>query len=258
MFDAMFDWRLVSDDVRGMAARILIALPSADFDPTEVAVPWNTARHAGVEVVFATEDGGRATCDELVLHGPLFGLLGAKKVNCQLYERLSSDAAFAAPYRFADVDVKSFDGLLLPGGHAKGMRSYLESDQLQAVVLEFMRRDLPIAAICHGPVVLARTIDPQTGRPIVAGRHMTALTRPLENVAWLLTAWFLGDYYRTYPTWVEAELRQAIGADGVFERGPLFARYSSGFVVKDRNLLTARWPGDASRFADEFVAMLTP
>ena len=29
-----------------------------------------------------------------------------------------------------------------------------------------------------------------------------------------------------------------------------------GFTVRDGNWLSARWPGDAHRFASEFVAML--
>ena len=237
--------------------RLLIALSSQDFDPTEVAVPWKTARDAGVDVTFATIDGQTGACDPLVLKGPLFGLLGATPANCALYDEMTRDPAFQQPMAFADVDVATFDGLLLPGGHAKGMRPYLESTDLQDVVRGFFTRQLPVGAICHGPVVLARTIDPQTGASVVAGKRMTALTRPLENIAWLLTFWLLGDYYRTYPTWVETELRTAIGDAGSFERGPLFASYANPFTLRDGNLLTARWPGDTSKFAGELISMLS-
>ena len=73
---------------------------------------------------------------------------------------------------------------------------------------------------------------------------------------WALTAWRLGRYYRTYDQTVEAEVREALGPDGVFERGPLHNRYDRPFVVKDGDLVTARWPGDAEAFADAYVAML--
>ena len=38
--------------------RVLVPLPDADFDTTEVAVPWRLLTEAGHEVVFATERGG--------------------------------------------------------------------------------------------------------------------------------------------------------------------------------------------------------
>jgi putative intracellular protease/amidase len=112
---------------------------------------------------------------------------------------------------------------------------------------------VPMAAICHGVIVLARTIDPATGSSVLAGRRVTALTRTLERTAWWLTAWKLGDYYRTYPEYVEDEVRRA---DGRFETGPLLATYGNPFTVRDGDLLTARWPGDASRFAAECVEMV--
>ncbi len=234
---------------------LLVALATADFDPTEVVAPWRAARAAGLPVVFATEDGGPAACDALVLKGPLFGLLGATPDHCAGYAELTQDPDFQAPRDWRTLRAADFGGLLLPGGHAKGMRQYLESRSLQTLVAEFFARSLPVGAICHGPVVLARTRGAD-GQSVVAGRRMTALTRPLENIAWLLTAWKLGDYYRTYPEWVESELRRAVGDAGRFERGPLIASYGNPFTVRDGNLLTARWPGDASRFAEELVAMV--
>ena len=73
---------------------------------------------------------------------------------------------------------------------------------------------------------------------------------------WLLTAWKLGDYYRTYPTLVQAEVQQAMGPDGVFELGPLVPSYDNPLSVTDGNLITARWPGDSAAFADRLVAAL--
>ncbi|MEY3015651.1 MAG: hypothetical protein RIT45_4386 [Pseudomonadota bacterium] len=58
------------------------------------------------------------------------------------------------------------------------------------------------------------------------------------------------------PWRVETEMREAVGADGAFVRGPLLARYAAPFTVRDGNLLTARWPGDARGFAEAFVAMI--
>ena len=40
-----------------MTYSILVPIPRAGFDPTEVAVPWRVLTEAGVAVRFATLDG---------------------------------------------------------------------------------------------------------------------------------------------------------------------------------------------------------
>ena len=73
----------------------------------------------------------------------------------------------------------------------------------------------------------------------------------------------MGDYYRTYPEiTTEDEVRQSLASDDDFDAGPGGAKRDSmgalqhGFTVRDRNLLTARWPGDAHRWSVEFDEML--
>src|SRR5260370_463401 len=84
--------------------------------------------------------------------------------------------------------ITSGHALLLPGGHrARGMRSYIDSDPLQRLVVEAFTRGLIVAAICHGALLAARSIDPATGRSVLYGRKTTALTWALERRAWHLT-----------------------------------------------------------------------
>jgi len=91
-----------------------------------------------------------------------------------------------------------------------------------------------------------------------------ALTKLMELTAWALTCLYLGDYYRTYPTTVEDEVRAALAAPEHFVRGPISvvrdspSNLAAGFTVRDGNYLSARWPGDAHRFANEFALMLEP
>jgi protease I len=78
----------------------------------------------------------------------------------------------------------------------------------------------------------------------------------------MLTGLWLGRYYRTYPQTVEAEVREALGPSGRFHRGPTPllrdapGRLERGFVVEDRNYLSARWPGDAHLFGTRFADLL--
>jgi len=238
---------------------VLIPLPDHDFDVTEVAVPWRLLTNAGHQVAFATEHGTPAAGDPKLLTGVLFGQLGADPEPKRFYGELVADPAFNAPLRWVDLDVTTFDGLILPGGHAPGMRQYLGSELLQQQVAAFWALDRPVGAICHGVLVLARSTDPSTGRSVLDGRRTTCLTRWQERLAYYLTAWKLGRYYRTYPAYVEDEVRAALGPSGTFERGPLGSKRGTAtddgpaFAVVDGRYVSARWPGDAYLFTKRFL-----
>ena len=77
------------------------------------------------------------------------------------------------------------------------------------------------------------------------------------------TFWRRGRYYRTYPTYVQREVRRALASRRDFSRGgPTFlirgtrAHRRTAFVVEDGNYVSARWPGDAYLFARRFEALL--
>ncbi len=246
-------------------ARVLIPLPDHDFDVTEVSVPWKLLRDAGHDVVFATETGGFApAADQRLIAGVIFGQLGAAKEALAFYASLHKDASFNSPKSWEKVDVSHYDALLLPGGHAPRMRQYLANETLHQQVSRFWALDRPVAAICHGVIVLARSIDQSTGRSVIAQTRTTCLPKYMERSAYALTAWKLGRYYRTYPTYVEDEVRAVLQAPGrQFEDGPrtLTRRGSAtddtgAFVVEDGRYVSARWPGDAYLFARRLIERL--
>jgi hypothetical protein len=85
----------------------------------------------------------------------------------------------------------------------------------------------------------------------------------MERSAYLLTAWKLGRYYRTYDAYVEDEVRAALAEPSHFERGPrtLSRRGTDSddrpaFVVEDGRYLSARWPGDSYLLARKFLGLL--
>lgn len=241
--------------------RVLIPLPDRDFDTTEVAVPWKLLTEAGHRVVFATERAGTVpACDPLLLTGVLFGKLGAEPEPKAFYEAMTRAPELAASVAWDDIEPADYDALLLPGGHAPGMRQYLGSEVLQRRVVAFVKTGKPFAAICHGPLVLARAVDPDTGRSVLSGRRTSCLPKYMERAAYLSTFWKLGRYYRTYPAYVEDEVR-ASGATvvkGPFELSKRGTREDDApaFVVEDGNYVSARWPGDAYLFTKRFLARL--
>ena len=265
-----------------------LQLPAAGFDPSEAAVTWSVLRDGGHEMTFATPDGRPAQADPIMLTGrglTLGGpILRANRTARHAYAAMVQDAAYRSPSTYDAIETANFDALLLPGGHAKTMRPYLESATLQACVAEFFDGGKPVAAICHGPVLAARSISSRTQRSVLYGRKTTALTWALERKAWnvgRIVRFWDPSYYRTYeeapgepPGYrsVQAEVTRALadGADFLEPASsePDFRFKTDGihrdtledaraaFVVRDGNYVSARWPGDAHLFARTFANVL--
>lgn len=230
-------------------------LPDGDFDPTESSLPWDALNAAGREVFFATPNGERASADERLVttgFGPLSPVLMTRKDALTTYKRMEEDPRFARPKRYEDVG-DDVELLIVPGGHAPRMKSMLESDAAKSIVVRQFARSAPVAAVCHGVLLLARSIDPATQKSVLFGRKTTALTKTMELSAWTMTKPFLGDYYRTYPKAVQDEVEEALASKDDFRAGPLLPRRDTadkpGFVVRDGNYVSARWPGDCYAFA---------
>jgi putative intracellular protease/amidase len=282
-------------------ARVLVLLPARDFDPSEAAVSWRVLVNAGHAVSFATPDGRPAVADDMMLTGrgldpwgaipllrnlPLMGLLmRANREARKAYAEMIADPNYVAPQRWDAIDPTAYDGLLLPGGHrARGMRDYLESKILQSHVARFFDEEKPVAAICHGVLLAARSPSKWTGRSVLWGYQTTALTWAFENSAWSvarITRFWDPNYYRTYLEQagqprgfmsVQQEVTRALARAEDFRdvprTDPNYRRKTSGlvrdsmddetpaFVVRDRNYVSARWPGDAHTFARILSGML--
>ncbi|MGE0325988.1 MAG: type 1 glutamine amidotransferase domain-containing protein [Polyangiaceae bacterium] len=245
-----------------MPKRILFPLPDRDFDVTEVAVPWKLLTEAGHEVVFATEAGARPAADPLLLTGVLFGQLGAEPEPIAFYRELEHTEAFRAPQRWAELSTQDYDALFLAGGHAPGMRQYLGSAVLQRYCADYWETKRPVAAICHGVLVLARSRTAE-GSSVLRERRTTCLPKYMERTAYFITAWKLGKYYRTYPAYVEDEVKQALRSGSQFERGAFNLTRrgtrdddTGTLVVRDGNYLSARWPGDAYRIGKDLIDLV--
>ena len=288
--------------MRSVSRPVLIVLPKRDFDPSEVAVTWKVLSNAGNSPVFATPDGLPAAADPLMLSGEELDLWGRipvlRKIKLlglglrangdarRAYASMRTNPAFLKPVPYSSLGVDQYDGLVLPGGHwARGMRQYLEDQQLQRFVGDFFDADKPVAAICHGVVLAARSVSKRTGHSVLYGRKTTALTWRLERAAWSAMK-YIGRvwdpaYYRTYlevdaePCGyrsVQAEVSRALASPDDFwdvprEAADYFRKTSGLFrdgdkdsrpawVVRDGRYVSARWPGDVHAFAAAFAAVL--
>jgi protease I len=246
-------------------SKVLIVLPDFDADPTEVAVPFNVLTAAGHQVSFATQSGGPATCDLMTLKGQglprLLQFLKCRAENAEIYCDMAASPAFVKPIAWNEVETTDFDALLLPGGHGPGMRAYIDSAKVHAICAAFFARKAPVAAICHGVMALGKARD-AFGRPVLHGYTTTGLTNSQERLAIALTKPFLGDHYQTFPITVQDDVIKGLAAHSDFKVGPLLTAYGTkarpdaGFTNMHDHYLSARWPGDAWRFALQFRALL--
>ena len=255
---------------------------------------WRVLTGDGHRVIFATESGTPAVADDIMLTGrgldfwsalpvlgtiPMVGLmLRANKDGRSAYADMLRSAEYRDPVSWTEASLDDVDALLLPGGHrARGMRGYIDSVVLQRLVVDAFARGIFVAAICHGVLLAARSVDTGTGHSVLYGRKTTALTWALERTAWRLariTRFWDPDYYRTYPELpgqhagymsVQSEVTRALKDPADFcdvtRATPHRRRTSSGmvrdtltdsrpaFVVDDGNYVSARWPGDTHTFA---------
>ncbi len=289
-----------------MTHNIIMPLPSQDFDPTEVAITWQGLVDNGFKVTFATVNGERAHCDPMMISGeglePWGWIPGLKKIRFiglilrasassrAAYKKMQKDSEFLNPKTFTNLNVIDYQGMALPGGHASGMRPYLENKTLQRFVADFFEtldangKHKPIAAVCHGVVLAARSISNKTGQSILFGKKTTALTWKLEKSAWDLTKFYArfwdNTYYRTYSEnkgepaghWsVQSEVTRALkntadfvdvdkSASQYFTKSSGMFRDSldddkAAWVVVDGNYVSARWPGDVHTMTKKFMGL---
>jgi len=253
--------------MREAVSKVLIPVPSYGFDPTEVAIPWKILTRKEHSVVFATPAGDKASPDSLMVSGKKLGIwkfaLRARQDAIAACAEMDNDDAFCNPVPYAAAVEADFDAIFLPGGHDKRVREFLESTVLQRLVVDFFGAQKPVAAICHGVVLAARSIDPATGESVIHNYRTTSLLKSQELLAFNMTRLWMKDYYLTYPEiTVEDEVRSVLSEQENFRRGPspLFRdaidHLDRGFVVKDRNYLSARWPGDVYSLSLALAAML--
>ena len=195
----------------GAMAKVLFPLPDRDFDVTEVAVPWKLLREAGHEVVFATEAGATPACDPLLLTGVVFGKLGARPEPIAFYREIEQAPEFVAPRRVERrATPTSSTRCSSPAATRPACASTSAARTCSA--LDRARSSRPTSrsprsvTACSSP----RARSAPTAESVLHGVRTTCLPKYMERAAYFSTFWRRGRYYRTYPAYVEDEVRAAL------------------------------------------------
>ncbi len=231
----------VSSSLLASSGRILLVVTNhAELgdtgEPTgyylsEVAHPWKVFRDAGLEVVFASPQGGFAPMDpkSFDLEDP---------VNRAFWETLHAVESLATTRPLAQIEPSRFDAVFFAGGHGT-MWDFPGHPDVNRLTAGIFEAGGVVGAVCHGPAALL-DVKLSDGSYLVAGRRVGGFTNAEEAAVGLTDA---------VPFLLETRLVER-GAS--FEGGGDFKEY----VVSDGRLVTGQNPASAEKTAAEIVALL--
>ena len=202
----------------------------------ELVVSHKTLTEAGNTVHIATPGGRKPTVDQVSLAAESAG--GEERAEGFRDYIQKIDGELAHPLVLADVDINSYDAVVMPGGHGPMADLYKDAD-LGRILVAADRSGKIIAPFCHGPAgLLSATED---GAFAFKGRRLTVFTNEEE----------LGGGTGENTPWLVEDALKEKGA--VVENG---AAWSSN-VVRDGNLITGQNPQSSEDVAKEVLAALS-
>jgi protease I len=136
-------------------ARVAILL-DAGFEDSELRVPHDRLREAGHQVTIVGRKAGAV-------------VIGKREV-----ERVTIEASIG------DVDPYAFDALVIPGGRSP--ERLMRDARVVDFTRSFSRTGRPVAAVCHGPLLLAAA-------GVVRGRALTSYPGIREDLEESGAAW---------------------------------------------------------------------
>jgi putative intracellular protease/amidase len=202
----------------------------------ELVVSHQTLLDAGHTVHIATPGGRKPTVDEVSLAAESAG--GQDRADGFRTYLDSIDAELSAPLVLADVDVASYDAVVMPGGHGPMADLYQDAD-LGRILAGANAAAKIIAPFCHGPAGLLSATD-DDGSFTFAGRRLTVFTNEEE----------LGGGTGPNTPWFVEDVLKEKGA--IVENGAAWTSH----VVRDGNLITGQNPQSSEDVAKEVLKAL--
>lgn len=215
----------------------------------ELAIPTERLRRAGFDVEIATIDGVVPTVDASSLDPDNIRWVVPQGVTrdfaadvAHYRDVLGTIPGLRRPIDLAGVDADAlarYAAIYIAGGHGC-MTDMPSHPQIARVLLRALARDLPIAAVCHGPTALLAPRDASGHNPF-AGYRFTCFSQAEET---------LTPIWGRLPMVIEYDLV----AQGLRHEKADVAWGSH--VVRDRNLLTGQNPYSSAAIGDALVELL--
>jgi protease I len=186
-----------------MAGKKILVLAGDFVEDYELMVPFQALQAVGHEV--------HAVCPEREAGEKVKTAVHDFRGDQTYLETRGHD--FELNETFADVNPADYDALVVPGGRApEYLRGY---EEVLDVARHFFEEDKPVAAICHGPQILAAA-------DVLDGREMTAYPAVAPEVKAAGCTWHDGvtvdgnlvtaQAWPDHPEWI-AEFLNVLGTE---------------------------------------------
>lgn len=129
---------------QSLSGKTVAFLATDGVEASELSKPWEALKEAGADVKLIS-----------LKMGEIQGESGGEKSQ-----------TFSVDQVVSDVSAEDFDGLVLPGGVANPDKLRVNEEAVQ-FVKDFFAQKKPVAAICHGPWLLAEA-DVLEGRKVTS------------------------------------------------------------------------------------------
>jgi putative intracellular protease/amidase len=137
---------------------------------SEVTHPLAKLDDGGIEVEFASVEGGKAPVDGMDLSDP---------INARYWKEDRFATSIRTTQPIDDVDASRYSAIFFAGGHGT-MWDFPESIGIRHVTRQIYESGGIVAAVCHGPAALVN-VDLSDGTFLVTGKRVAAFTNNEEE-----------------------------------------------------------------------------
>ena len=223
--------------------KVLVVLTSHDklgdtgkktgFWIEEFAAPYYTLADAGVDVDLASPKGGQPPIDPKSTEPD-----AQTEATRRFYEDEDLQHKLSRTKKLSEVRAEDYDAVFYPGGHGPLWDLARDRESIR-LIEDFTKQQKPVAAVCHGPAVLAEAKAPN-GEPLVKGKKVAGFTNSEEEAVQLTNV---------VPFSVEDRLKELGGNYSKVEDW-------RPYVVTDGLLITGQNPASSEPAAEELLKML--
>ncbi|MUP44436.1 type 1 glutamine amidotransferase domain-containing protein [Gramella sp. BOM4] len=141
----------------------------------EFTDPYYEFKKAGFTIDVASPKGGKPPID------PMSELTeNITSSNRKFQKDEHAQQALYNSLKLEDVSTIDYDAVFFPGGHGP-MFDLAKNETSGRLILDFLKQNKPVAAVCHGPAALikAAEIDPS----ILKGKRVTGFSNTEEKLS---------------------------------------------------------------------------
>jgi len=140
----------------------------------EVTHPLAELEEAGIQVEFASIQGGEPPVDGLELNDP---------INARYWNNRQFREAVGHTQRLGEVDPSKYSAIFFAGGHG-AMWDFPKSPDVPRVTRAIYEAGGLVGAVCHGPAALVN-VTLSNGAYLVSGKNISAFTDDEERAVQL-------------------------------------------------------------------------